>query len=173
MLLVRSFALSASASHLLIATMGDLEITNTPSSKAASDQRSPSNLGDIGSINEKIASAPGSPNLAHRDDDEEEEGDIDALIDQLESHDGHEDAEESDGHDEATDVVRAVPEAFLNTDTRRGLTETEVVARRKKFGLNQMKEEKENLILKFLGYFVGPIQFVMEVRVLLCIPPTD
>jgi len=26
-----------------------------------------------------------------------------------------------------------------------------------------MKEEKENLILKFLGYFVGPIQFVMEV----------
>ena len=25
-----------------------------------------------------------------------------------------------------------------------------------------MKEEKENLILKFLGYFVGPIQFVME-----------
>jgi H+-transporting ATPase len=29
--------------------------------------------------------------------------------------------------------------------------------------MNQMKEEKENLILKFLGYFVGPIQFVMEV----------
>jgi hypothetical protein len=26
-----------------------------------------------------------------------------------------------------------------------------------------MKEEKENLILKFLGFFVGPIQFVMEV----------
>ena len=29
--------------------------------------------------------------------------------------------------------------------------------------MNQMKEEKENLILKFFGYFVGPIQFVMEV----------
>jgi len=27
-----------------------------------------------------------------------------------------------------------------------------------------MKEEKENLILKFFGYFVGPVQFVMEVR---------
>jgi H+-transporting ATPase len=27
-----------------------------------------------------------------------------------------------------------------------------------------MKEEKENLLLKFLGFFVGPIQFVMEVR---------
>jgi hypothetical protein len=24
-------------------------------------------------------------------------------------------------------------------------------------------EEKENLILKFLGFFIGPIQFVMEV----------
>jgi hypothetical protein len=29
--------------------------------------------------------------------------------------------------------------------------------------MNQMKEEKENLILKFLGFFIGPIQFVMEV----------
>jgi hypothetical protein len=28
-----------------------------------------------------------------------------------------------------------------------------------------MKEEKENLILKFLGYFIGPIQFVMEVSI--------
>jgi hypothetical protein len=27
-----------------------------------------------------------------------------------------------------------------------------------------MKEEKENMLLKFLGFFVGPIQFVMEVR---------
>lgn len=27
-----------------------------------------------------------------------------------------------------------------------------------------MKEEKENHFLKFLGFFVGPIQFVMEVR---------
>lgn len=26
-----------------------------------------------------------------------------------------------------------------------------------------MKEETENLFLKFLSYFVGPIQFVMEV----------
>lgn len=26
-----------------------------------------------------------------------------------------------------------------------------------------MKEEKENLLLKFLSFFVGPIQFVMEV----------
>lgn len=55
-----------------------------------------------------------------------------------------------------------VPDDMLQTDTRLGLTEAEVVSRRRKYGLNQMKEEKENLILKFFGFFVGPIQFVME-----------
>lgn len=148
--------------------MGDLEINNTTSNKAASNLHDPPNMGDTGSISEKITSVPNSPNLVHHDE-KEEEGDIDALIDELESHDGHEGTEESDGNDEATNGVRTIPEAFLNTDTRRGLTEIEVVARRKKFGLNQMNEDKENLILKFLSYFVGPIQFVMEVRMLLCI----
>jgi magnesium-transporting ATPase (P-type) len=33
---------------------------------------------------------------------------------------------------------------MLQTDTRVGLTEAEVIARRKKYGLNQMKEEKES-----------------------------
>ena len=51
----------------------------------------------------------------------------------------------------------------MATDTRHGLTSEEVLVRRRKYGMNQMKEEKENLILKFFGYFVGPIQFVMEV----------
>lgn len=93
------------------------------------------------------------------EDDEDE--DMDALIDDLESQNGDVVDEE-----EETEVgaARAVPEELLQTDTRRGLTEAEVLLRRKKFGLNQMKEEKENLFLKFLGYFVGPIQFVMEVR---------
>ena len=95
------------------------------------------------------------------DDDDE---DIDALIDDLESMDGGDEEKE-----EITEVggAKPVPEAMLNTDTRRGLTEAEVTARRKKFGLNQMKEEKENLILKFLMYFVGPIQFVMEAAAIL------
>ena len=47
------------------------------------------------------------------------------------------------------------------------LTEQEVQQRKKKYGLNQMKEEKENLFFKFLGYFVGPIQFVMEAAAVL------
>jgi hypothetical protein len=95
-------------------------------------------------------------------DDDEEDEDMDALIDELESQDGHQ--EEDEGETEATPGGgRVVPEDQLQTDTRVGLTESEVLARRKKYGMNQMKEEKENLILKFLGYFIGPIQFVMEV----------
>jgi H+-transporting ATPase len=93
-------------------------------------------------------------------EDEEEDEDIDALIAELESEDGDEEEE-----DEETPGMsaRPIPEELLNTDPRKGLTPHEVIERRKKYGLNQMAEEKENLIKKFLMYFVGPIQFVMEV----------
>lgn len=106
--------------------------------------------------------------LAHSDEEEEEEDeDMDALIDELESQDGHQE-EEEEGETINPGTGRVVPEDQLETDTSIGLTEQEVHMRRKKYGMNQMKEEKENLILKFLGYFVGPIQFVMEV----CLSPT-
>jgi H+-transporting ATPase len=75
-------------------------------------------------------------------EDEEEDEDIDALIEDLESQDGHADEEEEE---EATPGGgRVVPDDMLQTDTRVGLTEQEVTARRKKYGLNQMKEEKES-----------------------------
>lgn len=114
---------------------------------------------------EKIGHHNGSQPLPIREKvpvEEEEDEDMDALIDDLESQDGHvEDAEEEE--ETVAGGPRPVSEEMLQTDTRIGLTEVEVAARRKKYGLNQMKEEKENLILKFLGYFIGPIQFVMEV----------
>ena len=102
------------------------------------------------------------------EDEEEEDEDIDALIDDLESQDGQE--EELIEDEVGVGETPPISEDFLNTSRRTGLTDAEVLVRRKKFGMNQMKEEKENLILKFLGYFVGPIQFVMEVssQVLLC-----
>lgn len=94
-------------------------------------------------------------------EEEEEDEDIDALIEELESQDGNVEEEEEGVQPGA---ARNVPEELLQTDTRQGLTSHEVINRRKKYGLNQMREEKENLILKFLGFFIGPIQFVMEVR---------
>ncbi|MCJ1312500.1 plasma membrane H+-ATPase [Agyrium rufum] len=94
--------------------------------------------------------------------EEEDDEDIDAIIDDLESQDGHAEAAEAEEEEVAAGEERPIAEEFLQTDTRHGLSDNEVSSRRKKFGLNQMKEEKENLILKFLGYFIGPIQFVME-----------
>jgi H+-transporting ATPase len=59
------------------------------------------------------------------------------------------------------------PENWLDTDMRQGLSEQEVLNRRKKTGWNELTTEKENLFLKFLGFFTGPILYVMEIAVLL------
>ncbi|KAK9332744.1 hypothetical protein V1520DRAFT_222134 [Lipomyces starkeyi] len=99
--------------------------------------------------------------VAEAEDDDE---DIDALIADLESEEGN---PLDDEEVEAGQSARPVPEELLQTDPRYGLTSDEVTARRKKYGLNQMKEEKENLVLKFLMYFIGPIQFVMEAAAVL------
>lgn len=93
-------------------------------------------------------------------EEEEEDEDMDALIEELESQDA---AIEEEEEETQAGAARTVPEELLQTSTRDGLTSAEVLQRRKKYGLNQMKEEKENLVLKFLGFFIGPIQFVMEV----------
>jgi H+-transporting ATPase len=122
---------------------------------------------ESGHFNEKAAHrdrSPQKPSITDGvDDDDEDIQDMDALIDELESEDGHVGEEEEDEQVVGTTGGRIVPEDLLQTDTRIGLTDAEVHQRRKKWGWNQMKEEKENLILKFCMYFVGPIQFVMEV----------
>ena len=115
---------------------------------------------ESGGFSEEKKAAPPPPKN-NGEEEEEEDEDIDALIDDLESQDGNIDEEEEE--EGSPGGGRTVPEDMLQTDSRIGLTESEVTARRRKYGLNQMKEEKENLILKFFGYFVGPIQFVMEV----------
>jgi H+-transporting ATPase len=145
------------------------DTTGTSGTHAADSAAAPNHLdtniesGDFD--NEKVehhgTAAPAASEKKATAHDEEEDEDMDALIDELESQDGHEEEEEENTDNPA--VGRVVPEDQLQTDTRIGLTEQEVQQRRKKYGPNQMKEEKENLILKFLGYFIGPIQFVMEV----------
>ena len=52
-----------------------------------------------------------------------------------------------------------VPEDWLATDIKKGLTSAEVEERRRKSGFNELTTEKENLFLKFLGYFQGPILY--------------
>lgn len=78
-----------------------------------------------------------------QDEDEEEDADMDALIDELESHDGGAGGEEfQEGQEDEEGNIRQVPDDLLQTSTVSGLTEEEVLARRKKYGLNAMKEER-------------------------------
>jgi H+-transporting ATPase len=51
------------------------------------------------------------------------------------------------------------PEEWLNTDMKAGLKSHDIEARRKKTGWNELTTEKENLFLKFLSYFTGPILY--------------
>ncbi|KAJ4369888.1 hypothetical protein N0V83_005652 [Neocucurbitaria cava] len=61
----------------------------------------------------------------------------------------------------------AVPDELLNTQLRNGLTTHDVETRRKRYGLNEISSEKTNLLKQFLGYFTGPILYVMELAALL------
>ncbi|SCV00511.1 LANO_0F07228g1_1 [Lachancea nothofagi CBS 11611] len=97
----------------------------------------------------------------------DDEDDIDALIEELQSNHAGEEEEEEDEKKVAAGEARVIPEELLQTDPSYGLTSDEVAKRRKKYGLNQMAEENESLIVKFLGFFIGPIQFVMEAAAIL------
>lgn len=99
----------------------------------------PAQSGQPASYNEKDVKYTNPP--AGGLEDEEEDADMDALIEELESQDGHVEEEEEETED-ATGAVRQVPDDMLRTSTVTGLTTDEVLARRKKYGLNAMKEER-------------------------------
>ena len=62
-------------------------------------------------------------------------------------------------NNKGTGELFEVPEDWLNTDIKAGLTSAEVEARRRKTGFNELATEKENMFLKFVGYFKGPILY--------------
>lgn len=88
--------------------------------------------------------------------------DMIALIDDLQSEDGHEEDDELLANNEDDGAI-VVPDSYLQADPTMGLTEQQVVVSRKKFGINAMKEERKSEIMKFLHFFIGPIPFVMIV----------
>jgi H+-transporting ATPase len=112
-----------------------------------------------------VASMPDEtkPIPTDEDDDEDaEEENMDALIDDLQTVDGDVDMDDDIAIDTGV-ITRRVSDEMLQTDPEKGLSEIEAQHRRRKYGPNRMKDEKENLLLKFLSFFVGPVQFVMEV----------
>jgi hypothetical protein len=54
-----------------------------------------------------------------------------------------------------------VPDEWCETDITSGLPNDEVEQRRRKVGWNELTTEKENMFLKFLSYFQGPILYGM------------
>jgi len=48
-----------------------------------------------------------------------------------------------------------------------GLTQAEAAKRLTKYGANELKEVKQNMLLKFLSYFWGPIPWMIEIAVIL------
>ncbi|KAJ6085517.1 hypothetical protein N7499_005146 [Penicillium canescens] len=59
------------------------------------------------------------------------------------------------------------PDEWLETDLRTGLSSSDIEPRRKKTGWNELVTEKTNIFIQFIGYFRGPILYVMELAVLL------
>jgi H+-transporting ATPase len=57
-----------------------------------------------------------------------------------------------------------VPEEWLETDIKHGLTTQQVEERRRKTGFNELTTEKGNMFLKFIGYFRGPILYGKQAR---------
>ncbi|MGC1474195.1 MAG: cation-transporting P-type ATPase, partial [Terriglobales bacterium] len=49
----------------------------------------------------------------------------------------------------------------------KGLSQAEAEKRLAKYGPNEIKEKKDNLFLKFLSYFWGPIPWMIEGAVIL------
>lgn len=66
-------------------------------------------------------------------------------------------------HHEHKDEISPELEALLHTDPMHGLNDEEVQKRLDHFGPNELKENKKNPILKFLGYFTGAIAYLIEV----------
>ncbi|KAI0065005.1 plasma-membrane proton-e [Artomyces pyxidatus] len=62
---------------------------------------------------------------------------------------------------------RKVPQSWLDTDMNQGLAEADITSRRGRYGYNELESPRENPVIKFAGYFRGPILYVMELAVCL------
>lgn len=57
------------------------------------------------------------------------------------------------------DIAFETPDEWLETNMATGLSDTDVESRRRHSGFNELTTEKENLFIKFLMYFTGPILY--------------
>ncbi|KAJ3070546.1 hypothetical protein HDU98_006474 [Podochytrium sp. JEL0797] len=70
-------------------------------------------------------------------------------------------------HVEVAEDISPELEALLHTEPLEGLTDAQVTERTAQFGLNEIPETKANPLFKFLGYFLGPISYLLEIATIL------
>jgi H+-transporting ATPase len=73
---------------------------------------------------------------------------------------------ETDAKDDLKSLPLAEVEKRLNSSPK-GLSKDEAQKRLTQYGPNELKEKKVNAFLKFLGYFWGPIPWMIEIAVIL------
>ena len=71
-----------------------------------------------------------------------------------------------EGHKVGADLSK-IDAKVLTTDPRTGLSEAQHAERLAEYGLNEIVEHKPNPLLKFLGYFTGPIAYLIEAACIL------
>lgn len=69
----------------------------------------------------------------------------------------------------AKDELDPELEKLLQTEPLFGLTDAQVAKRQLDFGLNAIPEQRTNPWLKFLGYFGGPISYLLEISAVLSV----
>ena len=60
---------------------------------------------------------------------------------------------------EEESVTQKVPASWLETSMQQGVSASDVAQRRATFGYNELEAPTENLLLKFIGFFKGPILY--------------
>jgi magnesium-transporting ATPase (P-type) len=74
----------------------------------------------------------------------------------------------------AKDALQSLPMQELQAklgSSSDGLSQAEATKRLAQYGPNEIEEKKTNEFLKFLGYFWGPIPWMIEVAVIMSRPP--
>ncbi|KAJ5787070.1 P-type ATPase [Penicillium paradoxum] len=137
-------------------------VTESKESTGLNTRTSDATEGKVSTTVTQISDDPSAPEVVssitfHQETEES----LDCLIDELVAEDGKDPDPEilSIGAGETS----AYPPALFDTDVREGLSDEEVIARRKKHGWNRLKAQKQNYFIKFLSFFNGPVQWVMEV----------